>query len=376
MAPLHAGRAPHCSLSTRLSARVGRRRSSTRPRSSSRSCASAATGQLRDGEALRAAPAGCSSWPPSGRRCASRPRRASRARSTGARPGRFRQQPRQLHVFVLTLGYSRRELLRALPRRDASASSSMPTSGRSSISGATRASISTIGPARSARPGGMDASSGTRPSSSFADYWGFEPRLCRPYRAQTKGKVESGVKYFKRNFLPGRTFVDEQDLREQLGRVEGRDRRCADPRHDPRAADRPLRPRAERAASPPAASPASAWRRASRGASRTTTWSASRPIATRCPSRSSGRPSRSPGATAARISRIAGASSPSTRSCRASIRCASCPNTARGAIARDRAARALVDPSPTAPARGALPEVEIRDLADLRHAHAPTAVSA
>jgi len=28
---------------------------------------------------------------------------------------------------------------------------------------------------------------------SFADYWGFEPRLCQPYRAQTKGKVESGV---------------------------------------------------------------------------------------------------------------------------------------------------------------------------------------
>ena len=51
----------------------------------------------------------------------------------------------------------------------------------------------------------------------FADYWGFEPHLCRAYRAQTKGKVESGVKYFKRNFLPGRTFVDEQDLREQLG---------------------------------------------------------------------------------------------------------------------------------------------------------------
>ena len=51
----------------------------------------------------------------------------------------------------------------------------------------------------------------------FADYWGFEPRLCRPYRAQTKGKVESGVKYFKGNFLPGRTFVDEQDLHEQLG---------------------------------------------------------------------------------------------------------------------------------------------------------------
>jgi len=35
----------------------------------------------------------------------------------------------------------------------------------------------------------------------FARYWGFRPRLCRPYRAQTKGKIESGVKYVRRNFL-------------------------------------------------------------------------------------------------------------------------------------------------------------------------------
>lgn len=41
----------------------------------------------------------------------------------------------------------------------------------------------------------------------FARYWGFAPRLCRPGRpsgrAQTKGKVESGVKYVWRNFLCG-----------------------------------------------------------------------------------------------------------------------------------------------------------------------------
>lgn len=37
----------------------------------------------------------------------------------------------------------------------------------------------------------------------FARYWGYRPRLCRPYRAQTKGKVESGVKYVRRNFLCG-----------------------------------------------------------------------------------------------------------------------------------------------------------------------------
>jgi transposase len=37
----------------------------------------------------------------------------------------------------------------------------------------------------------------------FAGYWGFQPRLCRPYRPQTKGKIESGVKYVRRNFLCG-----------------------------------------------------------------------------------------------------------------------------------------------------------------------------
>jgi transposase len=51
---------------------------------------------------------------------------------------------------------------------------------------------------------------------AFAQYWSFEPRVCRPYRAQTKGKVESGVKYLKRNFLPGREFIDIVHLSEQL----------------------------------------------------------------------------------------------------------------------------------------------------------------
>ena len=36
----------------------------------------------------------------------------------------------------------------------------------------------------------------------FAMRLGFEVRLCRPYRAQTKGKVESGVKYVRRNMWP------------------------------------------------------------------------------------------------------------------------------------------------------------------------------
>lgn len=36
----------------------------------------------------------------------------------------------------------------------------------------------------------------------FAAHYGFAPRLCRPYRAQTKGKVESSIKYIRRNFWP------------------------------------------------------------------------------------------------------------------------------------------------------------------------------
>jgi transposase len=55
----------------------------------------------------------------------------------------------------------------------------------------------------------------------FARYWGFKPRLCRPYRAQTKGKVESGVKYVRRNFLcglQGREPATLADLNAELRR--------------------------------------------------------------------------------------------------------------------------------------------------------------
>ena len=40
----------------------------------------------------------------------------------------------------------------------------------------------------------------------FAHHWGFTPRACRPYRAQTKGKVERPVRYLRDNFVYGRTF--------------------------------------------------------------------------------------------------------------------------------------------------------------------------
>lgn len=41
---------------------------------------------------------------------------------------------------------------------------------------------------------------------AFARYWGFKPRACAPYRARTKGKDERGVGYVKRNAIAGRRF--------------------------------------------------------------------------------------------------------------------------------------------------------------------------
>lgn len=45
---------------------------------------------------------------------------------------------------------------------------------------------------------------------AFCQHWGVRPKACQPYRARTKGKVESGVGYVKGNALGGLTF--ESDL--------------------------------------------------------------------------------------------------------------------------------------------------------------------
>jgi transposase len=49
----------------------------------------------------------------------------------------------------------------------------------------------------------------------FADVAGFSARACKPYRAQTKGKVESGVKYVRNNFWPGLHFRDLKEVNQQ-----------------------------------------------------------------------------------------------------------------------------------------------------------------
>ena len=49
----------------------------------------------------------------------------------------------------------------------------------------------------------------------FFKYYGFIPRLCRPYRAQTKGKIENTVGYVKRDLVLGIEASSLQDLNNQ-----------------------------------------------------------------------------------------------------------------------------------------------------------------
>ena len=52
----------------------------------------------------------------------------------------------------------------------------------------------------------------------FAAHWDFTARACRPYRAQTKGKVERPIHYVRDNFVYGREFLGDGDLDEQRAR--------------------------------------------------------------------------------------------------------------------------------------------------------------
>ena len=128
--------------------------------------------------------------------------------------------PTKIHVLVMTLGYSRRAyaegfLHERMPNLLAAHENAFAHfGGRCETVLYDRMRTVVLG-------SHVDAEGNRRPRlnatfQAFAQHWGFMPRLCQPYRAQTKGKVESGVKYVKRNFAPGQTFADLEDFNAQL----------------------------------------------------------------------------------------------------------------------------------------------------------------
>ena len=84
----------------------------------------------------------------------------------------------------------------------------------------------------------------------FCRDWDVQPRACGPYRARTKGKSESGVKFVKRNALAGRDFDAFASLETHLNgwmleadqRIHGttHEKPCERFERDEKAALRPL----------------------------------------------------------------------------------------------------------------------------------------
>lgn len=56
------------------------------------------------------------------------------------------------------------------------------------------------------------------PYRELALHYGFQIRPCRPRVPRHKGKVESGVHYVKRNFMPLQTFVDIDDANRRVAK--------------------------------------------------------------------------------------------------------------------------------------------------------------
>ena len=119
------------------------------------------------------------------------------------------------HVFVLTLGFSRRSVYVPCLSEALGDLLDAHEQAFAHFGGHTQEHLYDR-PRTVCAPSGTNGVRWNTTFKAFADFWDFEPRLCRAYRAQTKGKVESGVKYFKRNFLAGRRFRDDLDLQEQL----------------------------------------------------------------------------------------------------------------------------------------------------------------
>ncbi|MCC5870215.1 MAG: IS21 family transposase [Gammaproteobacteria bacterium] len=137
------------------------------------------------------------------------------------------------HLFVMTLGFSRRMFCKALPNERIGNFLDAHEQAFEHFGGRTHEHLYDR-PRTVCHPGSDGRVVWNTTFKAFADYWGFEPRLCRPYRAQTKGKVESGVKYLKHNFLPGRRFIDQADFDAQLAEWNERiaDRRLHGTTHE------------------------------------------------------------------------------------------------------------------------------------------------
>ena len=119
---------------------------------------------------------------------------------------------RRVWVFVMTLGWSRACYVELVRRADTASFIQCHVNAFEYLGGIPRsclydnAKVVTLGKDEEGR------TQWNRRMLDFVLRLGFVLRLCRPYRAQTKGKVESGVKYVRGNMWPSLRFTDDADL--------------------------------------------------------------------------------------------------------------------------------------------------------------------
>ena len=127
---------------------------------------------------------------------------------------------RRVRVFALTMGWSRACCVELVRSADTAAFIQRRVNAFEYLGGVPRrclydnAKVITLG--RDAeKPPVWDRRMWNRRMLAFALRAGFEAGLCQPYRTQTKGKVENGVKYVRRNMWPSMRFADDADLNRQ-----------------------------------------------------------------------------------------------------------------------------------------------------------------
>lgn len=125
----------------------------------------------------------------------------------------------RVHFFVAVLGYSRRIFVRAsLSQRHDDWREGLAGAFRS-FGGVTQHVL--VDRARALIVGEDSDSGHVRVHPAFAAFckdWGVGVTACRPYRARTKGKTESGVGYVKRNAIAGISFTSFAALEAHLER--------------------------------------------------------------------------------------------------------------------------------------------------------------
>lgn len=123
------------------------------------------------------------------------------------------EQRVQVHLFVMVLGYSRRIFTRAYLHEQLGNLLDGHEAAFAHFGGRTATILydnpRTIVIAKDEATGAV---TWNRRFKDRMDFYGVEIKLCRYYRAQTKGKVERGVQYVKRNALAGRRFASLEDL--------------------------------------------------------------------------------------------------------------------------------------------------------------------